>query len=159
MQHWNDPIFCPTLITRADGTKWDILLPPTLTLWVRALARKTRKLPRAASSQKSLASDGVSFYERVDAPASPALKALSSDRIAAGGLAGEKITAKLATAMGNGQPIGGIKVIAKSGWFAARPSGTEDVYKIYAESFLGIHHLHQIHGDAQRIIDGLVETA
>jgi phosphoglucomutase len=104
---------------------------------------------------------GVSFYERIDAPASSAQKAvlknLSPERIAVKELAGEAIEAKLAKAPGNDQPIGGIKVVAKSGWFAARPSGTEDVYKIYAESFHSNDHLQQIQRDAQTIVDGLVE--
>ena len=104
---------------------------------------------------------GVSFYERIEAPASSALKAalmaLSPDSVTTGELAGEKIEARLTRAPGNDQPIGGIKVIAKSGWFAARPSGTEDVYKIYAESFLSNDHLQQIQRDAQTIVDGLVE--
>jgi phosphoglucomutase len=103
---------------------------------------------------------GVSFYERIDAPASSAQKAvlknLSPERIAVKELAGEAIEAKLAKAPGNDQPIGGIKVVAKSGWFAARPSGTEDVYKIYAESFHSNDHLQQIQRDAQTIVDGLV---
>lgn len=102
---------------------------------------------------------GVSFYERSDAPASPMLKAafrtLSSEDILTKELAGETIEVKLTKAPGNDQPIGGIKVVAKSGWFAARPSGTEDVYKIYAESFLSLDHLHQIQNDAQTIIAGL----
>jgi phosphoglucomutase len=104
---------------------------------------------------------GVSFYERIDAPASSAQKAvlknLSPERIAVKELAGEAIEAKLAKAPGNDQPIGGIKVVAKSGWFAARPSGTEDVYKIYAESFHSNDHLQQIQRDAQTIVDGLLE--
>jgi phosphoglucomutase len=103
---------------------------------------------------------GVSFYERIDAPASAAqksaLKNLSPERVAAKELAGEAIEAKLTKAPGNQQPIGGIKVVAKSGWFAARPSGTEEVYKIYAESFRSQDHLQQIQHDAQAIVDGLV---
>jgi len=67
-------------------------------------------------------------------------------------LAGEKIDAMLTTAPGNGKPIGGLKVVAAHGWFAARPSGTEDVYKLYAESFLGQDHLRRIQDEAQRII-------
>jgi phosphoglucomutase len=104
---------------------------------------------------------GVSYYERIDAPASSAQKAILKDltpeRIAAKELAGEAIKATLAKAPGNDQPIGGIKVIAQSGWFAARPSGTEEVYKIYAESFRSKDHLRQIQRDAQAIIDGLIE--
>ncbi len=102
---------------------------------------------------------GTSFYERIDAPASSAQKAvlknISSGRVTARELAGEPIEAKLTNAPGNDQPIGGIKVVAKNGWFAARPSGTEDVYKIYAESFRSNDHLQQIHQDAQSIVDGL----
>ena len=103
---------------------------------------------------------GVSFYERVDAPASSeqkaALKALSPERVDATELADEKIETKLVTAPGNNQPIGGVKVIAKSGWFVARSSGTEDVYKIYAESFQSVDHLQKIKLDAQTIVDGLI---
>jgi phosphoglucomutase len=106
---------------------------------------------------------GTSFYERMDAPASAALKtalkSLSPERITAKELAGEAIEAKLSNAPGNNQPIGGIKVVAKNGWFAARPSGTEDIYKIYAESFTGKDHLQQIQRDAQGIVDALVEKA
>jgi len=82
---------------------------------------------------------GVPFYERIDAPATPAqknlLKALSPDKLAMKELAGEPVRAALTAAPGNGQSFGGIKVVTDDGWFAARPSGTEDVYKIYAESF------------------------
>jgi phosphoglucomutase len=102
---------------------------------------------------------GVSFYERIDAPASPAkkasLKRLSPDQIQTDDLAGEPIEARLVNAPGNDQPIGGVKVVAANGWFAARPSGTEDVYKIYAESFLGADHLRQIQREAQAIVDTL----
>jgi phosphoglucomutase len=103
---------------------------------------------------------GVSYYERIDAPAPPAkkaaLKSVSPEDVAATELAGEKIEAKYIAAPGNGQPIGGIKVVAKSGWFAARPSGTEDVYKIYAESFQSMDHLHRIQSEAQTAVDALL---
>jgi len=99
---------------------------------------------------------GVSFYERIDAPATPAqknlLKTLSAEQIGTGLLAGETIRAALTSAPGNDQPIGGIKVISDGGWFAARPSGTEDVYKIYAESFRGAEHLRRIQQEAQAMI-------
>src|SRR5438105_7982870 len=82
---------------------------------------------------------GTSFYSRIDAPASPEQKArlgkLSADAVRAAMLAGEPIDAKLTHAPGNGAAIGGLKVVARNGWFAARPSGTENIYKIYAESF------------------------
>ncbi len=99
---------------------------------------------------------GDPVYERIDAPASPeqkaALSALSADRVEANELAGEPITAVLTTAPGNGQPIGGLKVTSANGWFAVRPSGTEDVYKLYAESFRGIDHLHAIQDAAREIV-------
>jgi phosphoglucomutase len=102
---------------------------------------------------------GVSYYERIDAPASPAkkaaLKRLAPDAITATDLAGEPIESKLVNAPGNDQPFGGIKVVARNGWFAARPSGTEDVYKIYAESFVGAEHLRRIQREAQAAVDGL----
>ena len=100
---------------------------------------------------------GTSFYERTDAPATPAQKArlgkLDPDDIKATQLAGEPILARMTRAPGNDQPIGGIKVTAKNGWYAARPSGTENVYKIYAESFLGPDHLARIQREAQTAID------
>ena len=96
---------------------------------------------------------GVPFYERIDAPATVAqknlLKALTPDKLAMAELAGEPVQAVLTAAPGNGQSFGGIKVTSDSGWFAARPSGTEDVYKIYAESFRSEAHLRQIQHEAQ----------
>jgi phosphoglucomutase len=101
---------------------------------------------------------GESLYDRVEAPATPAqkamLKRLSPRQVRSAELAGEKVRAILTTAPGNGEPIGGVKVTAESGWFAARPSGTEDIYKIYAESFRGADHLHSILEEAQKIVDG-----
>jgi phosphoglucomutase len=99
---------------------------------------------------------GLPFYERIDAPATAAqknlLKALSPEKLAMAELAGEPVRAVLTAAPGNGQSFGGIKVTAESGWFAARPSGTEDVYKIYAESFRSQAHLRQIQHEAQLAI-------
>ena len=80
------------------------------------------------------------------------MKTLTPDKLNAHELAGEKILNTLTVAPGNGAAIGGIKVIAESGWFAARPSGTEEVYKIYAESFKGEDHLHKIQAEAQELI-------
>ena len=106
---------------------------------------------------------GVPFYERIDAPATPEqkelLKALAPNQIAMTELAGEPIRAELTAAPGNGLPFGGIKVIAESGWFAARPSGTEDVYKIYAESFRSEGHLRRIQQEAKDAIARLFEKA
>lgn len=99
---------------------------------------------------------GKPVYERIDAPATAAekavLKKLSPQAVSATELAGEKILAKLTTAPGNGAAIGGLKVVTENGWFAARPSGTEDVYKIYAESFLGLEHLRKIQEEAKELI-------
>ncbi|MFI6273461.1 phosphoglucomutase (alpha-D-glucose-1,6-bisphosphate-dependent) [Micromonospora zamorensis] len=100
---------------------------------------------------------GAPSYARIDAPATREQKAvlgkLSPDQVTATELAGEPITATLTTAPGNNAPIGGLKVSTKSGWFAARPSGTEDVYKIYAESFQGPDHLKKIQEEAKALVD------
>jgi phosphoglucomutase len=99
---------------------------------------------------------GTPVYERIDAPATPAQKEillkLSPDQVKAHELAGEPIESMLTAAPGNGAPIGGLKVTTKNAWFAARPSGTEHVYKIYAESFLGEEHLRRIQREAQDLI-------
>jgi phosphoglucomutase len=99
---------------------------------------------------------GAPVYERIDVPATPEQKEiltrLSAQQISIQELAGEQILATLTTAPGNGSPIGGLKVIAKNGWFAVRPSGTEDVYKIYAESFRGQEHLQRIQEEARALV-------
>ena len=99
---------------------------------------------------------GEPVYERIDAPATPEQRAvlatLSPRQLLATELAGEKITSLLTNAPGNNAPIGGLKVIAPSGWFAVRPSGTENVYKLYAESFKGKEHVRQIQKEAQELI-------
>jgi phosphoglucomutase len=99
---------------------------------------------------------GSPAYERIDAPATPEQKAILSRldpaRVRAADLAGEPIVARLTTAPGNGAPIGGLKVVTENGWFAARPSGTEHVYKLYAESFKGVEHLRRIQEEARQII-------
>jgi phosphoglucomutase len=99
---------------------------------------------------------GAPVYRRIDAAATPAQKAvlerLSPSQVSATELAGEAVTDVLTTAPGNGAPIGGLKVMTEHGWFAARPSGTEDVYKIYAESFLGDAHLERIIEEAQGVV-------
>jgi len=106
---------------------------------------------------------GNPVYERIDAAATPAqkavLKKLSPNQITASVLAGEKILATLTEAPGNGAPIGGLKVITENGWFAARPSGTEDIYKVYAESFKGKEHLTQIQEEAQSVISAAFSSA
>jgi phosphoglucomutase len=106
---------------------------------------------------------GAPIYERLDAPASKAqkkaLSGLSPEMVKADALAGEKITAKLTAAPGNGAPLGGLKVTTENGWFAARPSGTEDVYKIYAESFRGADHLKTLQEEARQIVDAAFAAA
>jgi len=103
---------------------------------------------------------GDPAYARVDAPATREQKAvlakLSPEQFAAAELAGEKVLARLTTAPGNGEPLGGIKVVTESGWFAARPSGTEDVYKLYAESFRGPGHLARIQAEAKQLLAGIL---
>ncbi|MET8045198.1 phosphoglucomutase (alpha-D-glucose-1,6-bisphosphate-dependent) [Micromonospora sp. NPDC005215] len=105
---------------------------------------------------------GAPAYARIDAPATREQKAvlakLSPEQVTATELAGEPITATLTTAPGNGAPIGGLKVSTESGWFAARPSGTEDVYKIYAESFQGPDHLTQIQEEAKNLVDQVLTS-
>jgi phosphoglucomutase len=104
---------------------------------------------------------GDPAYARIDAPASREQKAvlarLSPSHVSVAELAGEPVLARLTAAPGNGEPLGGLKVITRSGWFAARPSGTEDVYKLYAESFLGTGQLARIQDEAQQILDTVLK--
>jgi phosphoglucomutase len=106
---------------------------------------------------------GEPLYDRVEAPATPAEKELlgrlSPQQVRFKDLAGEKIQTILTRAPGNDAPIGGLKVVAKSGWFAARPSGTESIYKIYAESFSGADHLRRILEEAQTIVSDALATS
>jgi phosphoglucomutase len=142
---------------RRDGTVWttdkDGIL---LALLAAEITAVTGRDP-GEHYRELEARHGSPVYERIDAPASAAQKAvlqkLSAGQVAAAELAGEQIVAKLTHAPGNGAAIGGLKVVAESGWFAARPSGTEDVYKIYAESFRGEAHLRQIQEEARAIVD------
>ena len=102
-------------------------------------------------------------YQRIDTPASreqkEALRRLSPDQVHAKELAGEPILKKLTRAPGNDAEIGGLKVVTENGWFAARPSGTEDVYKLYAESFKDENHLHLIQEQAKKIIESAFQAA
>jgi phosphoglucomutase len=106
---------------------------------------------------------GTPYYERIDAPATPeqkaALEKLSPEAVRDSTLAGEPITAKLTRAPGNDAPIGGLKVVAGSGWFAARPSGTENLYKIYAESFQSQAHLDALLSEARAIVSRALQSA
>ena len=106
---------------------------------------------------------GDPAYARVDAPATreqkAALARLSPDQVSVDELGGEPVLSRLTTAPGNGEPLGGLKVSTESGWFAARPSGTEDVYKLYAESFRGPEHLARIQAEAQQILDAVLSES
>ena len=148
---------------RRDGTVWTTDKDGiTAALLSAEMTARTGSDP-GALYQKLAQELGSPFADRVEAPASAAQKkrlaALSPDQISANGLAGEKISAVLSTAPGNGAAIGGIKVCAPSGWFAARPSGTEDIYKIYGESFKSAAHLQQILREAQATVDAALAPA
>ncbi|HEY8588921.1 MAG TPA: phosphoglucomutase, partial [Naasia sp.] len=142
---------------RTDGTVWttdkDGII---LALLAGEILAKTGKSPSVLYAELT-ESFGAPAYERVDAPATKAQKAalgkLDGDAISADEVAGEPIIAKLSAAPGNGAAVGGVKVVTDSAWFAARPSGTEDVYKIYAESFKGEEHLREVQAEAKRIVD------
>jgi phosphoglucomutase len=141
---------------RRDGSVWttdkDGIVPALLA------AEITARMGRDPGEiyQELTREFGEPVYERIDAPATPEQKAilarLSPEQVRTKDLAGERIQATLTTAPGNGAPIEGLKVVAESGWFAARPSGTEEIYKIYAESFRGADHLQRILEEAQKIV-------
>jgi phosphoglucomutase len=145
-----------SIFLRLDGTVWttdkDGMVPALLAAEITA---RTGRDP-AALYRDFGPELGEPVYERIDSPATPEQKqrlaALSPAQVRPTELAGEKILAMLTQAPGNHAPIGGLKIIAKSGWFAARPSGTENIYKIYAESFQGAAHLHRIQQEAQMIV-------
>jgi phosphoglucomutase len=142
---------------RRDGSAWvtdkDGIIPALLSAEITArMGRDPGEVYRTLTREF-----GDPAYDRVDAPATPEQKArlsrLSPEQVRRTDLAGERIQSTLSRAPGNGAPIGGVKVVAESGWFAARPSGTEDIYKIYAESFRGPDHLRRIVEEAQAIVD------
>ena len=145
---------------RLDGRAWstdkDGLIMSLLAAEIQAVTGKS-----PSEHYKDLTSKyGESFYERIDAAASPTQKTLlgklSADSVSATELAGEKITAVLTHAPGNGAPLGGLKVETENAWFAARPSGTEDVYKIYAESFVSAEHLRLVQHEAKALVDSVL---
>jgi phosphoglucomutase len=141
---------------RRNGTVWTTDKDgPIMDLLAAEITARTGKDP-GLHYRELTAEFGTPFYKRIDAPASPdqkrKLQKLSADSVKETELAGEPIVAKLTEAPANGAPIGGVKVVAKSGWFAARPSGTENVYKIYAETFKNQSHLNVIISEAQEIV-------
>ena len=145
---------------RHDGTVWTTDKDgPIMDLLAAEITARTGKDP-GEHYQELVAEFGASHYTRVDASATPEQKArlqeLSPEAVTTQTLAGEPITAKLTKAPGNGAPIGGLKVVTAGGWFAARPSGTEDIYKIYAESFRGAAHLDALVREAQELVDTAV---
>ncbi|HMB82344.1 MAG TPA: hypothetical protein VKI43_19845, partial [Vicinamibacterales bacterium] len=148
---------------RLDGTVWTtdkdgIVLALLAAEMTARIGRDPAEIYRELTREF-----GDPQYERIDAPATPAQKAalqrLSPDAIRSHDLAGEPIQTTLTNAPGNGAPIGGVKVVAASGWFAARPSGTESIYKIYAESFRDGEHLSRILAEAQLIVDAALSAA
>jgi len=147
---------------RRDGTVWttdkDGLVPNLLAAEITA---RTGKDP-GEHYQEMTAEFGTPYYTRIDAPATPEQKAklakLSPEAVATASLGGEPIRGKLTRAPGDGAPIGGLKVVIDNGWFAARPSGTENIYKIYAESFKDQGHLDAIVADAQEIVNDALKA-
>jgi phosphoglucomutase len=148
---------------RLDGSVWttdkDGIVPALLAVEITArMGRDPGEIYRELTHEF-----GEPAYDRVEAPATPdqkeLLAKLSPRQVKLTELAGEKIQTVLTHAPGNGAPIGGLKVVAESGWFAARPSGTEDIYKIYAESFLGADHLRRILEEAQTIVSDALAAA
>ncbi|MBV9122402.1 MAG: phosphoglucomutase, alpha-D-glucose phosphate-specific, partial [Planctomycetes bacterium] len=142
---------------RADGTVWTTDKDgPLLDLLAAEITARTGKDP-GEHFQELTATFGTPYYTRIDAPATPqqkdVLKKLSPEAVKATTLAGEPITAKLTRAPGNNAAIGGLKVATANGWFAARPSGTENLYKIYAESFKSPDHLDALVKEAQQIVN------
>jgi len=148
---------------RLDGTVWTTDKDgPIMDLLAAEITARTGKDP-GEHFRDLTAEFGTPYYTRIDAPATPQQKAslarLSPESVKESNLAGDPITAKLTRAPGNNAPIGGLKVVTASGWFAARPSGTESIYKIYAESFRDEQHLETIVNEAQEIVNNALSTA
>ncbi len=148
---------------RRDGTVWTTDKDGILLCLLASEIQAVTGLSPSQRYAELVERFGDPAYARVDAPASRAekavLAALTPEQVTATELAGEAITAKLTAAPGNGASIGGLKVLTASGWFAARPSGTEDVYKIYAESFQGVEHLARIQSEAREVVSAALAQA
>lgn len=148
---------------RRDGSAWSTDKDGIILGLLAAEITAVTGMDPAAHYQKLTEQFGAPVYTRIDAPASgpqkSVLKALNAQSVTAQSLAGEPITQKLTHAPGNGAAIGGLKVCTENGWFAARPSGTEEIYKIYAESFKGEEHLQQILTEAQAIVSETFKAA
>jgi len=147
---------------RRDGAVWSTDKDgPIMDLLAAEITARTGKDPGQHYAELT-AQFGVSYYTRIDAPATPEqkarLKELSPEAVTDSSLAGEPIIGKLTQAPGNNAPIGGLKVVAASGWFAARPSGTENLYKVYAESFKDQSHLETIVTEAERIVTKALDS-
>jgi phosphoglucomutase len=147
---------------RHDGSAWTTDKDgPIMDLLAAEITARTNKDPGEHFAELT-AEFGTPCYVRLDAPATPEqktrLQKLSAEAVEESELAGEPITAKLTRAPGNNAPLGGLKVITASGWFAARPSGTENIYKIYAESFQGQAHLDAIVSEARQIVDNALNS-
>ena len=147
---------------RLDGTVWTTDKDgPIMDLLAAEITAVTGKDP-GEHYRELTAEFGTPYYTRIDASATPEqkvkLQKLSPDAVKESDLAGEPITAKLTRAPGNQAPVGGLKVVAESGWFAARPSGTENIYKIYAESFKSESHLHAILSEAEEMVNSALDS-
>jgi phosphoglucomutase len=148
---------------RLDGSVWTTDKDgPIMDLLAAEITARTGKDPGEHYGELT-AEFGIPYYTRIDAPATPEQKAklekLTPDAVKESDLAGEPITAKLTKAPGNDAAIGGLKVVAESGWFAARPSGTENIYKIYAESFKSQAHLNAILGEAEKMVNNALGSS
>jgi phosphoglucomutase len=148
---------------RLDGTAWATDKDgPIMDLLAAEITARTDKDP-GEHYRELTAEFGTSYYTRIDAPATSEQKAklleLSAEAVTASTLAGEPITAKLIRAPGNNAPIGGLKVVTAGGWFAARPSGTENIYKIYAESFKDQTHLNAVVAEAEEIVNNALKLS
>jgi phosphoglucomutase len=148
---------------RHDGAVWTTDKDGVImSLLAAEITAKTGKDP--GEHYRDLTAEfGISYYTRIDSPATPEqkkrLRELSPESVRESSLAGEPIIAKLTRALGNNAPIEGLKIAAASGWFAARPSGTEDIYKIYAESFQGQSHLNAILTEAEGIVNNVLKSS